>query len=189
MKKVLFSLLFSISLLSINAQNNLIGSYEQEAFIAPDELKDSDNDLTITQDPNSTKKIWISNLVANAKIYAVLHTKGEDNVIYKIPTQTINGYVINLGCVVYDKEDQKLTVSVNNKENCYGISQSDWDKGVSVGKGGVKAGDTQVGSNGTIKTGGVDISNGNINVDTKKVMAGIQYVGTKTGIKKKTDDD
>lgn len=162
-------------------QNTAVGTYEQTSFIAPGHLKDSENDLVITQDPQASKKIWVTNLVAGAKIYAIVHTKTEDNIVYKIPAQMVNGYAITVGCVMYDIEEQKVVVSINNKGNCYGISQSDYDKSVSIGKDGIKAGDIQVGSNGTIKGNGADISKDGVKVDTKKIMAGVQYVGQKAG--------
>jgi hypothetical protein len=181
MKKLFFLFLFTILAGSAAAQNDLIGSYEQTSFIAPDGIKHSENDLVITQDPKASKKIWITNLVENSKIYALVFTKGEDKLIYKIPQQTVGNLDITLGCLTYDKEDKTMVISLNNKENCFGISQSDYGK-ISIGKDGINAGSTKIGSNGTIKTEGVDISNdGGVKVDAKKVMGGVQFVGHKKG--------
>jgi hypothetical protein len=181
--KTLFLMLFtSVFCVNVMAQNTIVGTYNQDAFIAPDNLKDAENDLVITKDPASTKKIWLSNLVSNTRIYAVAFVSNEDGVIYKIPPQVIGNYKIEGGCISYDFEDAKITIAINNKDLCYGMSQSDYDKGVSIDKkGGVKAGDNQVNSGG-VKGAGVDIkSDGSINVDTKKTMAGVQYVGHKAG--------
>ena len=69
------------------------------------------------------------------------------------------------------------------------MGQKDYDKGVNISKkGNVKVGDIDInGGNGTVKTGSVDINGGGVNVDTKKLMAGVQYVGEKVGGKKMED--
>jgi hypothetical protein len=188
MKNILFSLFMTTLSVSVFGQDSIFGAYEQQSFIAPDEVKDSDTDVTITKDAQSTKKVWINNLVYDSKIYAVLHTKGESSIIYKIPPQIVNGYSISIGCVVYDVDDQKISISINNKENCYGLSQSDYDKSVSITKnGGIQAGNTQIGSNGTIKTESTNIDKNGIKVDMKKLMAGVQYTGQKLGSNKSDD--
>jgi hypothetical protein len=191
MKKLAFLFVFSVLVGSAAAQNNPIGTYEQTSFTAPDNIKHSENDLVITQDPQAAKKIWITNLIDNSKIYAVVSTKGEDKIVYKVPPQTVGNLIITVGCVVYDKEDKTVVVSLNNKDNCLGINQSDYGKvsmgkegisagGVSVSKDGINAGNTRM-SNGTMSGGGVDMANGEAKVDAKKVMAGVQFVGHKKG--------
>jgi hypothetical protein len=188
MKNLIIIIFLGICSNSSFGQANIFGSYEQQSFIAPDEVKDSDTDVTITKDPQSNKKIWINNLVYDSKIYAVLHTKGESSIIYKIPPQIVNGYSISIGCVVYDVDDQKISISINNKENCYGLSQSDYDKSVSITKdGGIQAGNTQIGSNGTIKTESTNIDKNGVKVDMKKLMAGVQYTGQKANTNKNDD--
>ena len=44
-------------------------------------------------------------------------------------------------------------------------------------------------SDGQVKGAGVNIKNGGVNVDTKSIMAGIQYVGDKSGSKKPQEKD
>ena len=159
--------------------------------MAPDELKDAESDVEITQDPVLSKKIWIEHLINGQRVYAVLHTFSEDALIYKVPAQTVGGYLVNFGCVIFNKNLNNCVVALNNKGACFGMSQKDYDKGVSITKkGSIKVGDIDVnGSNGTVKTDGIDINNGAVNIDTKKIMAGVQYVGEKMSGKKMDDDD
>ncbi|MBO4234799.1 hypothetical protein FO675_10965 [Riemerella anatipestifer] len=185
MKKILLAV-FLTATVTVSKAQSIVGRYEQSTLVAPDAYRDSEDDVTISKDPKSSKKIWISNLIPNQKIYAVLHTKGNGNLIYSVPKQLVGNYQINIGCVTFkehdeDEEDEegKLIISLNNEKNCFGISQKDYDAPVSIGKGGVRAGGVTVGSNGTISAGGVDIKKGNIKVNPKEVMSGIQYIGYK----------
>ncbi len=195
MKKIIL-VLFLAGAFTISSAQAILGKYEQHSLVAPDEYRDSEDDVTITKDAKAIKKIWINNLIPNQKFYAVLHTKANGGVIYAIPKQLIGTYQINAGCITFkehdedgDDEDGKLVISLNNKMNCFGISQKDYNSPVSVGKKGVKAGGVKVGSDGDISAGGVDIKGGEIKVNTKVVMAGIQYVGQKQGMAKKKADE
>ncbi len=161
---------------------SIAGTYEQKAFVAPDRVKGGESDLVIEKEAAPSKKIWIRNLVAGAKVYAVAFSKMDDVAVYKIPAQTVNGYVVQSGCVTYDKGEQSVSISINNKINCFGMSQSDYDAPVSVSKNGtVKAGGVQVGKNGRVSAGGVNVDKGGVRVDAKAAMAGIQYMGQRKG--------
>ena len=185
MKTFFFILIILTSLNEVSSQS-IFGKYEQVAFVAPDEYRDGENDMIITKDATASKKIWISNLINNKKFYAVLNTKNSEKLIYSVPKQTVGNYQINLGCITYilqsDDEDEEvgqISISLNNKDNCFGISQSDYDKDIKVGNKGVSAGGVKVGSNGNVKVPGVDVKNGNVKINAKRAMAGIQYVGKK----------
>jgi len=172
------------------AQSNTgaLGRYEQVAFIGPDNLKESEKDVTLSKDPSSSKVVWIENLLPGGRVKAVVFTNNSETVTYSIPAQKVGTYQVQLGCATYSSEDDKLTVSLNNKDNCFGMKQSDYDRGVGITKtGGIQAGGTSINVNG-IKTPGVSINNDGIKVNTKTVMAGVQYVGQKQGTKKASDD-
>lgn len=188
MKSITIILFLCLACVSVANAQSVFGKYEQTALVAPDKYKDSEQDLSITKDEKSSKKIWVSNLIPNQKFYAIVSVKSDDKVIYSVPKQLVGDYQISLGCITF--EDDDLTISLNNKQNCFGMSQSDYDTPVKVGSGGVSGGGTNVGRNGTVKGGGVDINKkGDIKVDTKAIMAGVQYVGRKAGAKKKNDDE
>lgn len=185
-------LLFAAMTLAVPcfAQSNVgvVGRYEQVAFMAPDELKASESDVTITKDPQLSKVFWIEHLLAGGRVKAVLHTSGSTTT-YAIPAQKVGGYQVQMGCAVYDSEEAKLSISLNNKDNCFGMKQSDYDGGVGITKtGGIQAGGVAINNKG-IKTPGVKMNNDGIKVNTKAVMAGVQYVGQKQGAGKHSDDD
>lgn len=187
--KVSFLIFIASLLLQVNASaQSLIGKYDQTALVAPDAYRDSRNDLTIVQDLKSTKMVWVTNLIPKQKFYAILNTKMDGKLIYAVPKQNVGGYQISIGCITY--EEGEISISLNNKMNCFGISQSDYDKPVTVSKKGVEAGGVKVNSDGSIKGAGVDINKDKITVNSKAAMEGIQYVGHKQGVKSaKTDDD
>lgn len=175
MKKSILTTLFVICVSTLtNAQ--VTGRYNQIALSAPDEYRDSQNDVLIVKDKQSSKKIWIENLIPNKKIYAISFFADEGKSIYTIPKQLVGNYQINVGCVLYDEGN--VTISANNPVDCKGISQSD-NENISVGKDGVKVGKTKVGTNAKISTEGVKINGSDIKVDSKKLLSGIQYLGRK----------
>ncbi len=183
--KRLFSLLaifFCFSLFS-HAQG-IAGSYEQKVITAPDEYKNSEDDVAISKDPKKSKKIWITGLIPNQKFYAVLNINGPASIIYVVPKQIVGNYEIQVGCIMFDPETDQVTISLNNKSNCYGLSQKDLEGGVSVGKKGVKAPGVNIDGNGGVQAGGTEISEGEVKIDMKKITAGINYVGVKVGSKK-----
>jgi len=177
MKKSILILMLLITN-SVFAQS-ILGSYEQKALTAPNQYRNSGKDVSITKDPQLSKKIWVSGLISNQKFYAVLHTRTEDRMLYSVPKQKVGDYEIAIGCINFDNEEDQLSISLNNKQNCFGISQSDYDNPVSVGKGGIKAGGVNIGSNGQIKGAGVEMNKNGVKVNGKGIFAGIQYVGTK----------
>lgn len=183
--KQIFSLLLisAFCLQSASAQNSsraaVLGLYTQTALVAPDAYRDGENDVSITQDSKATKKLWVHDLIPGQKFYAILHLNSDGTLIYAVPKQKVGNYIINMGCITF--EDGDITISLNNKNNCFGMSQKDWDKPVSVSGKGIEAGDVKIGSDGSIKGAGVDMGKDGIKVNTKEVMAGIQYVGKKAG--------
>ena len=172
-----------------HAQSSVMGRYEQVAFIAPDNLKTTETAVTIVKDPQLSKVVWIEHLLPGGRIKAVFFSSNDGTTIYAVPAQKVGSYQVQMGCAVYDGEESKLVVSLNNKANCFGMKQSDYDSGVGITKaGGIQAAGTSINSKG-IKTPGVDINQKGVKVDTKAVMAGVQYVGHKQGVKKASDDD
>ena len=187
--------LFMFSLLALNNVDaqKVLGTYEQNSLVAPDAYRDSEHDVAITKDIKSSKKIWVEHLIPNQKFYAILYVQSDDAVIYTVPSQKVGNYVIEQGCVTFknehDEDEHDIQIALNNKSMCLGISQKDYDTPISVDENGVKAGGVKVGSDGQVKGAGVDIKNGGVNVDTKSIMAGIQYVGDKSGSKKPQEKD
>ena len=172
-----------------HAQSSAIGRYEQVAFIAPDNLKMAESAVTLVKDPQLSKVVWIEHLLPGGRIKAVFFSSNDGTTTYAVPTQKVGNYQVQMGCAVYDGEEANLSVSLNNKANCFGMKQSDYDSGVGITKtGGIQAGGASINNKG-IKTPGVDINKNDIKVDTKAVMAGVQYVGHKQGVKKTSDDD
>lgn len=178
MKKNVFSFLALIAVSFAFAQS-VIGTYTQSALIAPDKIRDSAvNSVKITQDKQQKNKIWISNLIGSSTFYAIANANNDEKSVYSVPAQTVGGYSVKLGCVVFDKEENEIAIALNNKSNCFGISQSDYDN-VSVSKNGIKAGGVSVGSNGSITTGNSKVDKKGISVNAKEALSGVQYTGTK----------
>ncbi len=177
MKKLFLATLL-VTAFASNTDAQVTGRYSQVALTAPDELRDSENDVQITKDKQSSKKIWIDHLIPNKRIYAISYLASDEKLIYTIPKQLVGNYQINTGCVIYDNEENQLTISANNPVDCIGISQKDYEN-ISVGKDGVSVGKTKVGSNGKISTNGVEIKGSEVKVDAKKLLSAIQYVGRK----------
>ena len=165
------------------------GPYEQDAFIGPDNLKMSGQKVTLVGDSKLTNVVWIEHLLPGGRLKAIVHTKGDDKIVYAIPTQKVGAYQVDMGCLVYDLEDKKVVISLNNKANCYGMKQSDYNDGVSVSNGQIKAGGVEISGKNGIKTPGAQIGNSGIKVNTKAVMAGVQYIGHKPGAKSSSSDD
>ncbi|GAA4049446.1 hypothetical protein GCM10022409_40040 [Hymenobacter glaciei] len=165
------------------------GHYEQDAFIGPDNLKMTGQNVTLVSDPKLTNVVWIEHLLPGGRLKAIVHTKGDEKVIYAIPAQRDGAYQVDMGCVVYDLEDKKIVISLNNKDNCYGMKQSDYDSGVAITNGQIKAGGVEISGKKGIKPPGAQIGNGGIKVNTKAVMAGVQYIGHKPGAKSSSSDD
>lgn len=168
---------FALTTLSISAfAQPIVGSYEQLTISGPDEYINSPEDVSITRDPQSSKKIWISGLFARQRFYAILDTQTEDGSVYNVPKQKVGNYQINIGCLVYDNEENQVVISLNNKQDCAGLSGP-----IHVTTDEVRAGDIRVGRNGKVKAGGVEVNNkpGEVKVDTKAMFEGIQYIGQK----------
>jgi hypothetical protein len=188
MKKIItlsFALLFIFSTSSFaQSRANVVGAYEQRVYTGPSEVQESESDVYLKQDPQLSKVIWINNLIKGGRIKAVLNItgNGNGNFIYKIPAQIIGNYEIKFGCLIYNEEGT-VTIGLNNKTTCMGLGGSKIDN-VSVGKNGsVNVGDIAVNNdgNGSVKMPGVDVEGGNVNVNTKLLNEGIQYVGDKQG--------
>lgn len=176
MKKIfLISLLMAVS--TVFSQS-IIGKYEQETANAPKGFKFSEEDVVVSRDQQSSKKIWITGIFPKNKFYAMLDTKTPDGAVYTIPKQKVGNYDIEIGCIVYDGEENRIVISINNRQDCEGYGNL--DEPISVGKGGVKGGGVDISSKGSVKVGDVvSIKNGDVNVNTKKIMEGITYIGTK----------
>lgn len=170
MKTAIFSLLFLFFACGSAFSQPILGAYDQSVLDAPAEYQSGET-VTIAKDPSSDKKIWISGLIPKQKFYALLQTKTEDGLTYSVPKQRAGNYQIEVGCIIFLSEDQKITISLNNKEDCA-------DSPVSVGREGLSAGGARVGSAGRVSAAGVDISGRDIRVNTK-APKGITYIGEK----------
>ena len=191
MKTFFLAAMSSILAVTGRAQTTSVaGQYEQQFFLAPDDVKAAGGNLLITKDPALAKVVWVQNLVPGGRVKAILQLNNDGMVMYNIPAQRVGNYQVRGGCATYTPEDGKLMISLNNKINCFGNSQSDYDAGVSVSKNGrVKAGGVDVnGRNGSVKAPGVQVGGNGVRVDSKAVMAGVQYTGYKQGRAAKEDD-
>ncbi len=107
---------------------------------------------------------------------------GDESSIYTVPPQLVGNYQIQLGCVIFDTDDEEtssVVINLNNETMCKGISQKDYQTEIEVGNKNVKVGDIEINGNGTVKAGedvGIDKTKG-VKINTKKLMSGIQYVG------------
>lgn len=143
--------------------------------------------MTVSRDPQASKKIWISGLIPNQRFYALLDTKTEDGAVYSVPKQKAGNFEIALGCIVYQKAEEdadeddeaakdRIVISLNNKRDC----QSYLDGPIEVGPGGVTVGDIKVGKDGNVKAGGTQVGkDGSVKVDTKGLFEGVAYIGVK----------
>ncbi|MDV3948995.1 hypothetical protein CMT75_10760 [Elizabethkingia anophelis] len=178
MKKKILTLTFLGGVIICFGQS-IAGKYAESAIIAPDKVRNMmQNDVVIITDKSVSKKIWVSNLIGNTTFYAVRNAANDEKELYNIPPQNIGGYAVNIGCIVFDKEEKQISIALNNKSSCIGMSQSDYGN-VSVGKDVIKAGSVKVGSNGEISAGGTKIGKKGVNINTKEALSGLQYVGTK----------
>ncbi|MFD2784436.1 hypothetical protein [Hymenobacter rubripertinctus] len=193
MKNVLFLVFFCLSVTLSMAQSGtvgVLGRYEQDNFVGPASVKVGEQNVVITRDPALSKVVWIANLLRGGRVKALLHQKTGSTTFYSIPAQKVGGYQIQAGCAMYDQQEGTVMISLNNKMNCFGMNQSDYDAGVSVSKNGrVSAGGVVVDGRGGVKAPGVQVGQQGVKVDSKVVMAGVQYIGTKEGRPRKDDDD
>ncbi len=182
----LLMLAFSLVTAPVLAQRiSLIGAYEQDVIELPTGVTESENDLVISQDPASSKKIWLSNLLQGGRIYALAVGRNDEAITYRVPVQSINGYRINVGWVIYDMEENQLTVSINN-----GVDKVGKPGKVTIGSdGNIDGGGVKIGKKGSISAPGVEIDKGGIKVDYSKALGGISYVGHKAGTTKKDDGE
>ncbi|NHQ79962.1 hypothetical protein HAV25_20105, partial [Elizabethkingia miricola] len=74
---------------------SITGKYSESAIIAPDKIRNiMQNNVVITTDKNSSKKIWINNLIGNTTFYAIRNTVNDEKEIYNIPPQNIGNYIV-----------------------------------------------------------------------------------------------
>lgn len=170
MKTTILSFLFLFVACGSMFGQPILGSYEQSVLDAPAEYQSGET-VVITKDPSADKKIWISGLIPKQKFYALLQIRTEDGMTYNVPKQRVGKYQIEVGCIVFDSDDQKITISLNNKQDCA-------DTPVSISREGVSAAGTKVGSDGRVSAAGVDISSQGVRVNTR-ASAGITYIGEK----------
>ncbi len=165
----------------------IVGAYDPSLFNGPEGVIDREEDLRIERDGKTSKKIWITGLIAGQRICGILDTRTEDALIYSIPKQTAGDYSIELGCVMYDMEEQQIIISLNNRTDCAGIGQTDLDQGVSIGKDGVAAAGVKIGRDG-VSAAGVDVGKDGVRVNTKEMLKGVYFMGTKQEDEKKDDE-
>lgn len=175
MKKIILGLSLVTSAVAFG--QSIVGSYDQSALIAPNQVKNNVGNVVITRDAKLKNRIWVNNLISHTKFYAVSNARTEDREVYSVPPQNVGGYAVKLGCLVYDNDDQRVTISLNNSNDCKGIAQSDYGK-VSVSSKGISAGGVKVGAKG-IKTDGVSVSSKGVSVNSGKLLEGVQYIGEK----------
>ncbi len=95
----------------------------------------TDNDVVIARDPQSSKKIWVSGILKQGRFYATLNLKTEDQQQYTIPAQTVNGKAIRNGWIILkiNKEDEgkdQIIITNDPKSNPNSVVIS--DKGITV---------------------------------------------------------
>jgi hypothetical protein len=161
-----------------NAQDSAVGTYEQTAINAPAVIRNLKKEVAIRQDAQATNSIWIDNLLPDGSLFASMIINNE-SMIYSIPKQKVGNYQVNIGCVVYNV-DGGIVISLNNKYDCLYTSPINYDD-ISVGDGKVKVGDIKINEdgNGSVETGTVVVKEGNVSVDAKTILGGVQYVGNK----------
>ncbi len=167
----LFNLFLFVT--NIGIAGSILGTYKQVTVSKPKAVKINSNNVKIVKDTKETKKIWVKNFLSD-DIYAVRHTSNEDTEIYVIPEQNTKQYNVKSGCIVYLED--RIVLSIDNKNDCRGISSEDY-KDVKIGSGGIKAGDVSVSSSG-ISTSDVKVGKDGIKV-SGEVLKGIQYIGEK----------
>ncbi|KFF09773.1 hypothetical protein IW15_22190 [Chryseobacterium soli] len=178
MKKTILTLTFLGSLTFCFGQS-ITGKYEESAIIAPDKIRNMmKSDVVITKDNTMSKKIWISNLIGSTAFYAIRNAANDEKEVYNIPPQNIAGYAVNMGCVVFDKEEEQVVIALNDKSSCTRMSQSGYGD-ISVVKDGVKAGGVTVRTNEKTSTGTTKMNKKRVSVNTKEAIYGVQYVGVK----------
>ncbi|MBC8111547.1 MAG: hypothetical protein H7Y04_10845 [Verrucomicrobia bacterium] len=95
----------------------------------------TENDVVITQDPQSKKKIWISGILTQGKIYALVNLVTEDQQQYTIPAQTVNGKTIRSGWIllkINDEDEGKDEILISNDPKANPNEVSITDKGMIV---------------------------------------------------------
>lgn len=141
------TILFCIQLVQAQTPNPVFGQYEGDI----QQGINTNNDVVITRDPQSSKKIWVSGILTQGKFFAIANLKTEDQQQYTIPAQTVNGKAIRNGWIVLkiNEEDEgkdQIMISNDPKSNPNSVSVS--EKGVTVkdddGEDMVKVGDGNV---------------------------------------------
>ncbi len=182
MKAYLLHSLLILFCVTVQAQTNpILGQYESQF----NQGITTSDDVVVTRDPQSNKKIWISGILNEGKLYAILSLKNEDRQQYTIPKQTVNGKAIREGIInfSFDEDEEVYTIHISNDPKANPTNVSVSSKGVSVtdadGEDVV-----QVKSNGNVKVDadGNKVSTGkggNVTASTGAKSPYFTYVGTK----------
>lgn len=184
-KSFLLATLLGFALtVSAQTKNSIVGTYESTFETGIDNL----NDVEITKDAKYNKRIWISGITAQGKIYAILKFTDDESAMYTIPTQKVGRKTIKQGNLMFDYTTTELFIDNNPIFQSSTITTS--KKGVTIKDGnGVtvvstgEEGEVNVndGDGRTVKTdkdGGVQIKN-------KPTNTIINYTGYKKGFKPK----
>jgi hypothetical protein len=172
--------------LTATAQNkhSIVGTYESTFETGVDNL----NDVEITKDTKYSKRIWVSGITAQGKIYAILKFSDDESAMYTIPAQKVGNRNIKQGNLMYDYATTELFIdnnpifqssSISTGKNGVSIKDGNGVNVVSTGEDGdVYVNDGNGRSVKTDKDGGVQIHN-------KPTNNVINYTGYKKGFKPK----
>jgi hypothetical protein len=163
-------------------KQSIVGTYESTFETGVDNLAD----VEITKDPKYNKRIWISGITAQGKIYAIMKFTDDESAMYTIPAQKVGSKTIKQGNLIYDYATTELFIdnnpifqssSILTGKNGVTIKDGNGANVVSTGEDGdVYVNDGNGRSVKTDKDGGVQIHN-------KPTNNVINYTGYKKGFK------
>lgn len=156
MKRFSFATFLLISFLAISPRlsaqsiNPVTGAYESQVR----QGIPTENEVVVSQDSQNSKKIWISGIVREGKLYAIQTLKNREQIQYSIPAQRVGGRELRNGWVLFEfNEDgqgnDRILISNDPTSNPNQLSMD--NKGIRVkdengddvlktdGKGGVTA--------------------------------------------------
>lgn len=167
---ILVPLLCGALLAPAQAGQTIAGSYETVALEAPAALK-SGGAVTIAQDAAQPDKITVSGLIPGQSFHAALEARSDDGAVYSVPEQTAGTFAITRGSVVFDAEEGKVTIMLNDKPAAS-------DDTVTAGAEGVSAGGVKIGSDGSVSAAGAEVSAEGVKVESGAGNA-VSYIGVK----------
>lgn len=154
------------------------GSYNTVAFDKPKNIPPPASNVMLVQDKKQNNVVWVQNLLPGGAIRCI-----NEGSTLAVQPQTVGGYKISFGCILL--QGSQLMISLNNKVDCPDLR----DAQVTVGNGTVTAPGVKVGPGGVSAPGAKVSSKGTVDVNTKGLFPGIQYIGKKVGAADDEEDD